>query len=127
MVFLAVLAMSTRLRPRDHSNAKANIEAISKLSGIQFVEKREWSGSRELGGLIEYRFRRIFGSYPREEPFHLVEHHFGDAGGNFSIQIWDTEGRVFNVVINYSKSGVSESTIAALKELFPDAEYHPRP
>jgi len=127
VVFLAVLAMSTRLRPGDHSNAKANIVTITNLSGIQFVDKQEWSGSRVLGEPIEHRLRGVFGSYPREEPFHLVEHRFRDAGGDFSIEIWDSEGRVFNVVIRYSKSGVSEATIAALKKLFPDAEYHPKP
>ena len=124
---MVVLAMSTRLRPRDHSNAKANIEAISKLSGIQFVEKREWSGHRILGGRIEHKLRDILGTFPREEPFHLVGYHFRDAGGTFNIQIWETEGRVFNVEIYHPQSGLSESTMAALKKLFPDAEYHPRP
>lgn len=124
LVLLGILAaMSPLLRGKDHGKAMANLQGITGRDGIEILERRQWCGSRTVGGPLENWLRRLCRIDPREEPFQLAQFRFRDSAGDFSVQIWDSNGRVFDVIIHKPPTGVLAETDAALRESFPDATY----
>ncbi|WAC21532.1 hypothetical protein OVA24_09065 [Luteolibacter sp. SL250] len=128
VLLTAIVAVSSAWKSRNYSKSKANVAVLAGLPGIEPVEQREFNGTRVRTTSMENRLRGLAGMDLHEVPFQMVEHQFRNAAGRFSVQVWETNGKVDEVAIyGDPSSGLPPATMATLKRLFPDADYHPKP
>ncbi|MGJ8726420.1 MAG: hypothetical protein ACSHYB_17870 [Roseibacillus sp.] len=123
LIVLAFLLM--RNGPDKRSDAKVNVLKLGEVEGIRLIENNEWSGDRVMGGSFEQKIRSMLRSKQREIPFEMEQHHFEDSKGEFFIQIWDSEGEIFEVTVRSkpSPSEPTEETMTLLKEMFSGADF----
>lgn len=128
VLITAIMAVpSPAEKSKNYPQARDNVTVLAGLPGIEHLGQGMSCVSiirPSVGNLL----RELVGMDAHGDPLNSVEHRFRNADGRFSVQLTETKGKVHEVIIyGDPSSGLPPGTMATLKPLFPDADYHAKP